>query len=96
MEILLVEQQVLVLGVDIHKPFAKFFQHRQLHGGVVDERTTFARCHQFAADDTVFRIVLDVVILEEIVHPIARKVEMGFDNALVGSILDGLGVSTLP
>ena len=40
LEILFVEQQVLVLGVDIDEAFAEFLEHGELYGRVVDEGST--------------------------------------------------------
>ena len=40
-------------------------------------------------------VVLDVVVAEEGVHVVTRQVEVGLDDALVGSLLDGLRVGPL-
>ena len=39
LEVLLVEQQVLVLGVYVDQAFTQFLEHREGYGGVVDEGT---------------------------------------------------------
>ena len=76
--------------MDIDEAFAQFLEHRELHRGVVDEGTALAGCQQFATDDAVFGVVLNVVVAEEGVQIVARQVEMGLDDALVGSLFDGL------
>ena len=76
--------------MDIDEAFAQFLEHRELHRGVVDEGTALAGCQQFATYDAVSGVVLDVVVTEEGIHIIACQVEMGLDDALVGSLFDGL------
>ena len=76
--------------MDIDEAFAQLLEHRELHGGVVDEGTALTGCQQFATDDAVFGVVLNVVVAEEGVQIVARQVEMGLDDALVGSLFDGL------
>ena len=71
LEVLFVEQQVLVLRVYIDEPVAEFLQHRELHGGVVDEGAALAGGRQFTPDDTFLCIVVDVVFLEESLHAVA-------------------------
>ena len=95
LEVLFVQQQVLMLRVYIHEAFTQFLEHRQLHGGVVDKRPTFACCCQFSADNTVVGIVFYVVLIEEILHVIARQVEVGFYHASFSSLLQGLQVCSL-
>lgn len=95
LEVLLVEQQVLVLGVHVNEFLSQLFEHAELYGGVVDECAALARGEQFAAHDAVVGVVLDVIVVEEGVHAVACQVEVGFDHALVGSLHDGLRVGPL-
>ena len=96
LEVLLVEQQVLVLRVDVDEPFAKFLEHRQLHGRIVDEGAALACGRQFAPYDAVASVVFDVVVAEEVLHVVACQVELCLDDALVCTLHDGLGISPLP
>ena len=84
-----------MLRVDIHKSVAKFFQHRQLNGRIIDESTTLAGCREFASYDTVVEIVFDIVFCEERLHIVSAEVEMCLDDTLVGSLLYCLRVGTL-
>ena len=95
LEILLVEQQVLVLGMDVDQSFSEFLQHSQLYGCIIDERATFSCRRQFPSDDTVCRIIFDIVLLEEILHTVAREVELRFDHTFLSTLLDGFRVSPL-
>ena len=96
LEVLLVEQQVLMLGVDIDKSFTEFLEHRELHGRVVDEGTALTGGCQLAADDGLVGIILDVVLDKEVLHIVAREVELRLDDAFIGSLLDGFRVGALP
>ena len=65
LEVLFIQQKVLVLRMDVDKLFTKFFQQIQLYGGVVDKGTALTCTRQFTSDDTVCRIVFDIILIEE-------------------------------
>ena len=71
LEILLVEQQILMLRVHIHQLVSKLLQHRKCHWRIVDESTALAGSSQFAADDTITCIVLNIVFVEKRLHVVA-------------------------
>ena len=87
LEVLFVEHQILVLRMYIHKTFAQFFEHRQLHGGVVDKGSALACRCQFPTDDAVVGIIFDIVVIEERLHIVSREVEVGLNHASVGPLL---------
>ena len=81
--------------MDVDQLLAQLFQHGQGHGRIVDEGTALAGSGQFATDDGVFGILLDIILSKERLHLVAREVEVGLDDALVGPLLQGLRVGTL-
>ena len=95
LEVLLVEQQVLVLRVYVDEFLAQLLEQCQGRGGVVDEGSALAGGGELAAHDAVIGVVLDVVVAEEGLQLVAREVEVGLDDALVGSLLERLGVGSL-
>ena len=102
LEVLTSEQQVLVLGVDIDESVAEFLEDAERHGRVVDEGAALARSRQFASDDALAAVEVEVVLSEEICERwvftsacVVRHVEFGFDNATLCPNLDGSGVGPL-
>ena len=83
LEVLLGKQQVLVLRMDVHQLFAQIFQCGQRHGGVVDERTALTGSCQLAAYDCVVGIIVNAVLVEQVLQPVARQVEVSFYDTLV-------------
>ena len=81
--------------MDVHQSFAEFLQHRQLYGCVIDEGATFSCSCQFPSDDTVCSIIFDIVLFEEILHTVAREVELRFDHTFLSPLFDGFRVSPL-
>ena len=88
LEILLREQQVLMLGMDVEQSFAELAQVGNGRRRIVDERAALACCCQFAADDAVMPVEVEVVLLEEGIQSVAVEVELCLDDASVGSVLD--------
>ena len=82
--------------MDVHQLLAQFLEYSQRHGGVVDEGTAFAGGCQFTTHDGIGVVILYLVFIEQWSHVVAREVEVGLDDALVGSLLDGFRVGTLP
>ena len=84
-----------MLAVDVHQMLAQFLEHRERHRTVVDERAALARRGELAADDAVIGIIVDVIVLEESLHVVARQVEVGFYHTFLLRLLDDLGVGPL-
>ena len=95
LEVFLLQQQVLVLRMDVYELFAQLSHPGEGHRSIVDEGTAFACRRQLSSDDGVVAIVVDVVVIEERLHSVSRKVEMGFYHAAVSACLDGLGVGSV-
>ncbi len=95
LEVLLAEQQVLVLRVNVDQLFAQLLERLQRDGRIVDEGSALAGGGQLAADDGVVGVVLYIVVAEEGLHAVARQVEVGLDDALVGALLQRLRVGAL-
>ena len=70
LEVFLLQQEVLVLRMNIDELFAQFSHLAQGDGRVVDEGTAFSGSCQFAADDGVFCIIINIVSIEEILHSV--------------------------
>ncbi len=92
LEVLLLQEQVLVLGVDVHQLLSEFSHPGERYGGVVDEGTALASRRQFPADDCVGGVIVDVVVSEELLHIVPRQVEVCLYDATVLASLDCLGV----
>ena len=84
-----------MLGVYIHQTFAQFLQQGELYGCIVNESATLACRGEFTTDNAVALLVFDIVVAEEVLHVVAREVELGLNDALVGALLDGLQVGAL-
>ena len=95
LEILFLQQQVLMLGVDVHELLADGLHDRKGHRRIVDEGTAFAGGGQFTAEDAVFGIIVDVIVGEKAFQLVAAQVEMGFDDTTVASRLDAFGIGPL-
>ena len=95
LKVLLVEQQVLMLRVNIHQHVAKLFQHRQCHRRVVDESAAFSCSSKLTTNNTIASIVLDIVLVEERLHIIARQIEVCLDDTLFCPLFYCLRISTL-
>src|SRR5574344_243922 len=76
LEILLLQQEILVLGVDIHEHFAKL--SHLMYGGrrVIDKASALSCRCQFAPNDAVFWVEVNVIILKPFADAILREVEM--------------------
>ena len=94
LEALLVEQEVLMLGVDIDEQLAQLFHLRQRGRCVVDEGTALTRSIKLAAQDALV-FVLQFVGFEERLHAIGRHVEVRLNDAFRSPLADGLHVGTL-
>ena len=70
LEVFLLQQEVLVLRMNIDELFAQFSHLAQGDGRVVDEGTALSGSCQFAADDGVFCIIINIVSIEEILHSV--------------------------
>ena len=95
LEVLASEQQVLVLGVDVDEAVGKLSEQVELDRCVVDEGTALAGGGEFAADDAVVSVEVEVVLLEKVLECVVVYVELGFDDAACGPSLDGSGVGPL-
>ena len=74
---------------------AKGLHLHQRGRSIIDERTAFARCQEFASEDALTAFVLEVVLFEEAFQLIGGDIESGFHHTLVGSVTDGLDVGSL-
>ena len=95
LEVLLRQQQVLVLGVDVYESRAQLTQCGHLDGGVVDEGTALAGGRELAAKYALLAVEVELMALEEVVHAIAREVELGLDDTACGPGLHHAGLGTL-
>ena len=96
LKVFLAQEQVLVLTVDVDEPLAQLFEHAQSYGHVVDEGAALARGVDFAAEDAVGGVVVDVVTLEEVGQVVSLDIEVGLDGAFLRAVLDGFHVGALP
>lgn len=77
-----------MLAVHIDKLFAKLAHKGERHRRVVDEGAALAVGVHLATQQTLLRLVVEVVVLEEVfqhVGVIDTKVESGFYEAFVGN-----------
>jgi hypothetical protein len=81
--------------MDVDEAFAQLSHHVQCHRHVVDEGTALSAGVDFASQNAVFGIIVDVVVSEEGLHIISADVEMGFYAATVLSRFDGFDVGTV-
>ena len=82
LEVVLLEKQVLMLRVDIDELFAQLAHQLLRNGHVVDEGARLARAGQFATDDGVVGVEVEVVLLEERRKVVAAEVEMSLYRTL--------------
>ena len=71
-----------MLRVDIDELFAQLAHQLLRNGHVVDEGARLARAGQFAADDGVVGVEVEVVFLEEWRKVVAAEVEMSLYRTL--------------
>ena len=98
LEVFLAEQQVLMLAVHIDELFAKLAHKGERHRRVVDEGATLAVGVHLATQQTLLRLVVEVVVLEEVfqhVGVVDTKVECGFYDALVATALHLLRIGAV-
>ena len=84
-----------MLRMNVHQLFAQFSHLGQGNRSVIDESPALAGTGQFTADDGVFCIKIDVVVVEETLHVVSGEVEMSLNHATVLARLDGLAVGTV-
>ena len=70
LEVFFLQQEVLMLRMNVDELFAQFSHLAQGDGRVVDEGTALSCSCQFAADDGVFCIIINIVSIEEILHSV--------------------------
>ena len=59
-----------MLRMNIDELFAQFSHLGQRNRRIVDEGTALSGSSQFAADDGVFCIIINIVSIEEILHSV--------------------------
>ena len=96
LKILLLQQQVLMLGVYVYEPFSQCFHLLKACRWVVDKCSRLATSHEFASQDAILGLILYVMFIEESLHAIVAQVEMRLYNALLLTFLDGFAVGPLP
>ena len=90
LEVLLAEQQVLMLAVYVDELLAELAHKGECHGRIVDEGATLAISVHLATQQTLLRLVVEVVLFEEAfqhVGVVDTKVERCLNDALVATTL---------
>ena len=95
LEVVFLQEKVLMLGMDVDELLPELSDDVQGDRCVVDEGAAFPGGGEFAPEDAVGGIVVDVVLREEVFELVAAEVEACLDDAAVGALLDGLGVGAL-
>ena len=70
LEVFFLQQEVLMLRMNVDELFAQFSHLAQRNGRVVDEGTTLSGSSQFAADNGVFCVIINIICIEEILHSV--------------------------
>ena len=84
-----------MLRVYIDEMIAELAEELQCHRSVVDEGARLARGTEFAADDALRGIEIDIAVGKERFEPVARDIENGLDDALFCPRLYGFDVGTV-
>ena len=84
-----------MLRVDVDEVLAKLFEYRKLSRRVVDEGTTLSVGLQLSAYNAFCTVEVKVVLFEETIHLVGRKVEHRLDGAFRLARLYAFGVGTL-
>ncbi|OAV75630.1 hypothetical protein Barb7_00748 [Bacteroidales bacterium Barb7] len=83
LETVVTQQQVLMLGMDVNKPAAQFFQDRERDGRVIHKGTRLARSEQLPPEDTAFGIVFQFIRFKERRQPVGGNIKDSFYQAFV-------------
>ena len=98
LEVLLAEQQVLMLAVHVDELLAELAHKGECHRRIVDEGATLAISVHLATQQTLLRLVVEVVLFEEAfqhVGVVDTKVKRCLNDALVATTLHLLRIGAV-
>ncbi len=91
---LVVQQQVLVLGVDVYETTTQLFEFGGWHGRVVDEGSALSRLHHLAPNDALVGVQVDVVVGKERGKRLPVQPKRGLNDTLALARLYALGLGS--